>query len=154
MAFDPLSAASTASEFTLRFLLNPERANRLVYQKSLDNKQIGLEELLQMLIDDSFGKTQKNGYLSEVQQMINQNVLKYVMNLASSNSAYLQTNAIAHDAIDKIAATAGNSAYVKQYQRLIKEFKSTPGKFELKSAPKIPDGSPIGTDVCSYNTDN
>ncbi|MFK2820181.1 zinc-dependent metalloprotease [Flavobacteriaceae sp. LMIT009] len=154
VAFDPLSAASTASEFTLRFLLNPERANRLVYQKSLDNKQIGLEELLQMLIDDSFGKTQKNGYLSEVQQMINQNVLKYVMNLASSNSAYLQTNAIAHDAIDKIAATAGNSAYVKQYQRLIKEFKSTPGKFELKSAPKIPDGSPIGTDVCSYNTDN
>ena len=38
------------------------------------------------------------------------------------------------------------------YQRLIKEFKASPGKFELKTSPKIPDGSPIGTDVCSYNT--
>ena len=152
VAFDPLSAASTASEFTLKFLLDPERANRLVYQKSLDSKQIGLEELLQTLIDNSFGKTHKDGYLSEVQQMINQNVLKYIMNLASSNSAYLQTNAMAHDAIDKISAAATSLTYGKQYKRLIKEFKASPGKFELKTSPKIPDGSPIGTDVCSYNT--
>ena len=154
VAFDPLSAASTASEFTLKFLLNPERANRLVHQKSLDSKQIGLEELLQTLINNSFGKTHKDAYLSEVQQMINQNVLKYVMNLASSNSSYLQTNAIAHEAIDKIAVAAGNSAYGKQYQRLIKEFKDSPDKFKLKASPKIPDGSPIGTDVCSYNSSN
>ena len=152
VAFDPLSAASTASEFTLKFLLDPERANRLVYQKSLDSKQLGLEELLQTLIDNSFGKTHKDGYLSEVQQMINQNVLKYIMNLASSNSAYLQTNAMAHDAIDKISAAATSLTYGKQYKRLIKEFKASPGKFELKTSPKIPDGSPIGTDVCSYNT--
>lgn len=154
VAFDPLSAVSTASEFTLKFLLNPERANRLVHQKSLDSKQIGLEELLQTLIDYTFGAINKDAYYNEIQQMINQNVLKYVMNLASSNSAYLQTNAIAHEAIDKIAVVVGNSAYGKQYQRLIKEFKGSPGKFELKTSPKIPDGSPIGTDVCSYNTGN
>jgi hypothetical protein len=155
VAFDPLSAVSTASEFTLKFLLNPERANRLVYQRSIDNKQIGLEELLQALIDNSFGLTyNKDAYFNEVQQMINQNVLKYVMNLASNDSGYLQTNAIAHEAIDKIAAVVGNSAYGKQYQRLIKEFKVSPGKFELKASPKIPDGSPIGTNVCTYNTSN
>lgn len=152
VAFDPLSAASTASEFTLKFLLNPERANRIVHQKSLDNKQLGLEELLQTLVDSSFKKTHKDSYLAEVQQMINQNVLKYIMNLASNDSGYLQTKAIAHDAIDKIAVAAGNSTYGKQYQRLIKEFKTAPEKFKLKVSPKIPDGSPIGTDVCTYNS--
>lgn len=152
VAFDPLSAASTASDFTLKFLLNPERANRLVHQKSLDSKQLGLDEVLQNLIDHSFGKSHKDAYLGEVQQMINQNVLKYIMNLASHNSGYLQTNALAYEAIDKISATLSNNTYDKQYQRLIKEFKASPSKFKVTATPKIPDGSPIGTDVCNYHS--
>jgi hypothetical protein len=33
---------------------------------------------------------------------------------------------------------------------MISGFKEHPEKFKLESALKIPDGSPIGTDVCSY----
>ncbi|WP_296311605.1 zinc-dependent metalloprotease, partial [Winogradskyella sp. UBA3174] len=45
VAFDPLSAANTASDMTLKFLLHPQRANRLVLQKSLDENQLSLEDV-------------------------------------------------------------------------------------------------------------
>ena len=155
VAFDALSAASTASDMTLSLLLHPQRCNRLIQQKSLDTNQIGLEEVLKSLIDNSFKKTDKNSYLNEVQQMINANVLKYIMNLAVSDTVFLQVNAIANEAINQVAqllnATKSNTVYVAQYERLIKDFKDHPEKFKLENSPKIPDGSPIGTDKCFYN---
>lgn len=155
VAFDALSAASTASDMTLSLLLHPQRCNRLIQQKSLDTNQIGLEEVLKSLIDNSFKKTDKNSYLNEVQQMINANVLKYIMNLAVSDTVFLQVNAIANEVINQVAqllnATKSNTVYVAQYERLIKDFKDHPEKFKLENSPKIPDGSPIGTDKCFYN---
>ncbi|NNL32892.1 MAG: DUF5117 domain-containing protein, partial [Flavobacteriaceae bacterium] len=52
VAFDPFSAASTASDMTLKLLLHPERANRLIQQKSLDNSQLALEDVLKTIIDN------------------------------------------------------------------------------------------------------
>jgi hypothetical protein len=56
VGFDALSVVSTASDMTLKLLLDPQRANRLVQQKSLDNKQLSLDEVLQLLINESFKK--------------------------------------------------------------------------------------------------
>ncbi|MDX1315332.1 MAG: zinc-dependent metalloprotease, partial [Eudoraea sp.] len=47
VSFDALSAAETASDMTLGLLLHPERASRLIQQKSLDNRQLGLEDVLE-----------------------------------------------------------------------------------------------------------
>ena len=151
VGFDALSVAETSSDMSLRLLLHPERANRLVQQKSVDKKQLGLEDMLNTLIDHTFKKNHKDLYYSEVQHMVNTNVLKYIMNLAVSDNAYFQTNAIANKAVSTILQGLGNSAYDNQYRLLIRRFNEEPEKFKLKSAPKIPDGSPIGTDMCSYN---
>jgi Met-zincin/Domain of unknown function (DUF5117) len=151
VGFDALSVVSTAGDMTLRLLLHPQRANRLVQQKSLDSNQLSLDEVLQALIDKSFKKQYKDAYLDEVQQMINQNVLKYIMNLAVNDNAYFQVNAIANKAIKYIYEGLDNSAYSNQYKRLIKRFNEEPEEFKLESSPKIPDGSPIGSDVCSYS---
>ena len=76
------------------------------------------------------------------------------MNLAVSDAAYFQVNAIANEAIDLINRDLDGitmkPAYKSQYKRLIKEFKTKPEKFKLKNSPKIPDGSPIGVDNCSF----
>lgn len=155
VGFDALSVTATASDMTLNLLLNPQRANRLVQQMSLDNSQLGLDEVLQTLINESFKKNYKDAYLTEVQQMVNVNVLKYIMNLAISDNAYFQVNAIANKAINSISEILrdkkNNVKYASQYARLIREFKAKPEKFKLKPSPKIPDGSPIGSDICSYS---
>ena len=158
VAFDPLSAVSTSSDMTLGLLLHPQRANRLIQQKSLDNTQIGLDDVFKSLIDNSFKKTYKDDYLNEAQQMINANVLKYIMNLAVNDNAFLQVKALANDAIYEISQSLYakdkkyENKYAPQYGRLISEFREHPEKFKLEESPKIPDGSPIGTDLCSYTS--
>lgn len=153
VAFDPLSAASTASDMTLRFLLHPQRANRMIQQKSLDSKQLGLEEMLNTLIKNTFDKTHKDAYLAEVQQMINLNVVKYIMNLAASDQSFFQVKAIANKAIRDIAmkSISFDDAYKMQYALIMKQFTDKPNDFKLPPAPGIPDGSPIGSDMCNYN---
>ncbi|MFP4846869.1 zinc-dependent metalloprotease [Winogradskyella sp. PE311] len=152
VAFDPLSAANTASDMTLKYLLHPERANRLVLQKSLDGKQIGLEEVIEQLINSSFNIDNKDSYLSEIQHQINANVLKYLMNLAVNNQSYIQVKAIANKAIRDVAQkNFGLENIQYQYSLMVKEFYEHPEKFKLESSPKIPDGSPIGSDICNYN---
>ncbi|MFC0604361.1 zinc-dependent metalloprotease [Winogradskyella pulchriflava] len=153
VAFDPLSAANTVSDMTLKYLLHPQRANRLVLQKSLDDGQLSLEDVIDALVKQTFGKTEKDAYLSEIQQQINVNVLKYLMNLATNDESYFQTKAIANKAIRDIAQkNMGMNAVQYQYNLMIKEFYEHPEKFKIETSPKIPDGSPIGSDVCNYNS--
>jgi hypothetical protein len=140
----------------LGLLLHPQRANRLIQQRSLDSDQLGFEDVLNQLIENSLHKNHENAYLNEVQQMVNVNVLKHIMNLAVSDKAFLQVNALAYDTLDKVSELVNkrrtNILYASQYARMINEFKEHPEKFKLEDSPKIPDGSPIGTDLCSYTS--
>ena len=151
VAFDPLSAASTASDMVLKLLLHPERANRLVQQSSLQRSQLGLKQLLDTLIDESFGNSEKDAYLADVQFMINENVLKYIMKLATDDRAFGQAKALAYESLDTVGKYLDSgSAYDQHFRRLISQFKKEPAKFKSAEAPKIPDGSPIGTELCNY----
>jgi len=153
VAFDPFSAASTASEMSLSLLLHPQRANRMIQQKSLDDSQLGLEDMLNTLINNTFKKNHNDSYLNEVQQMVNLNVLKYIMNLATSDESFFQVKALANAAIRDIALTSFSlDAYKMQYNLLIKQFTDNPKDFKLPSSPGIPDGSPIGSDICNYTS--
>ena len=155
VSFDPFSAANTASDMTLKFLLNPQRVNRLVLQQSLDSKQLSLEELLNSIIENSFNKSYNDTYLGETQHQINSNVLKYLMNLAVNDQSYFQTKAIANKQISQLLRRFLNlKATDVQYGIMIKEFYEHPEKFKLEVSPKIPDGSPIGSNICNYNPEN
>ncbi|MBO6880090.1 zinc-dependent metalloprotease [Winogradskyella sp.] len=153
VAFDPLSAANTASDMTLKYLLHPQRANRLVLQKSLDDNQLSLDDVIDDIIKQTFEKTFEDAYLVGIQQQINVNVLKYLMNLATNDESYFQTKAIANNAIRNIAQGNLSLDEMKmQYNFMIKEFYEHPEKFKIELSPKIPDGSPIGSDICNYNS--
>lgn len=151
IAFDPLSAANTASDMALRFLLHPQRANRLVLQKGMDAKQLSLEALIEALLKVSFENKETDRYLADVQHQVNANVLKYLMNLAINEESYFQTKAIANKAILELSKMMTKTdAYSLQYQMMIKAFYEHPEKFKIPASPKIPDGSPIGHSSCSY----
>jgi hypothetical protein len=158
VSFDPLSAVSTASEMTLSLLLNVERMNRLVIQSSLNSdrlKNMTLDYLLSTLTNNTFqSKYELNlessdRYLFEVQQVINNNYLKFLLNLASNKSSFFQVKAIAKKELSSIMDLLVSKKYMNKYKHeylsIIKNFKIKPELFELIDSPKIPDGSPIGS---------
>jgi len=152
VAFDALGAAGTASDLSLGYLLHPERAARLIQQKALDNSQLGLNEVLEELITASLKKTYKNSYFQEVQNSINYNVLQHLFNLAVNKKSIPQVKAIANSAISSLQSwlesNSKSEVFRSQLLREIEQFKTKPELFEpIQPAPKIPDGSPIG----SYN---
>lgn len=151
VTFDPLSAANTASDMTLKYLLHPQRANRLVLQKSLDKNQLALDDLVSTLIQN-FSKTHEDTYLQEIQHQVNVNVLKYLMNLAVNKESYFQTKAISNKALLELTQKfLSKDATSIQYGIMIKKYFEHPEQYKLELSPKIPDGSPIGSDVCNYN---
>ena len=160
VSFDPLSAVSTASEMTLSLLLNPERMNRLVIQSSMSNtisQNMSLSYLLTTLTNSTFKLKNKINdiYLFEVQQVINNNYLKFLLNLASNKKSFFQVKAESRKALSNIIqlleSKKHKNKYSGEYLNIIAKFNSKPELFELANSPKIPDGSPIGSTKCNLN---
>ncbi|MGB5376844.1 zinc-dependent metalloprotease, partial [Muriicola sp.] len=151
VTFDALSAPETAADMTLGFLLHPERASRLIQQKSLDPDQIGLKEVIKGLETEVLMKTQKDAYHMQVQRTINYRVLFHIMNLAAHKQVHPQVNAIANDFLRELKTTymSSSEADLKEMARRINVFMEDPEEFEVIAAPKIPDGSPIGMDCAN-----
>lgn len=147
VGFDALGAAATASDMTLALVLHPQRANRMVQQRTLDKTQMGLDGLLSTLVAQTLFKTENDLYKAGVQESINYNVLKHLMNLSIHPQSIPQTKAFAKAQLKKIRtqlsldAMGANSAYMVDE---IDNFLKAPEKFKVVPSPKIPDGSPIG----------
>ncbi|MGX1930396.1 zinc-dependent metalloprotease [Flagellimonas sp. 2504JD4-2] len=149
VAFDALSAAETASDMTLGLLLHPERASRLVQQKSLDKDQLDLTQLLEALIENTIEEGHKDTYLNEVQQTVNFRILYHIMNLAAHKEVHPQVNAIAYETLRALKVSLlnnGRNPIAVEMVRRIDAFTKAPHNFKIISVPKIPDGSPIGMD--------
>jgi hypothetical protein len=152
VSFDALSASETAAEMTLSLLLHPERASRLIQQKSMDPKQVGLEEVLDQLVARTVKRSHKDTYLSEVQKSVNYRVQMHIMNLAAHKETHPQVNALANYALLKLRAWCMESGDpdMREMARRIDAFNRDREDFKVISSPQIPDGSPIGM-ACSEN---
>ena len=148
IAFDAIAAPETAADMTLEFLLHPERASLLIEQKSLDDKNLGLIELIDALLSNTIYKSHKNSYLTEVQNAINYRVIYYLMNLARNEKVHGQVNAIANYKLNelKLKLLPKNDIFSFEVVKRINEFQEHPENFKLIPAATIPDGSPIGMD--------
>ena len=152
VSFDPLGAAETAADMTLGLLLHPERATRLVNQKGLEPGQLGLEEVLASLVNQTLENPKKDVYLAGVQEVINFRVLKHLMVLATHAEVHPQVNAAALQAINtqkrSLLKSGEGDALAREMLRRIDAFEKYPEKFQPGEVPRIPDGSPIGM-ACS-----
>ncbi|MDB4293676.1 zinc-dependent metalloprotease, partial [Maribacter sp.] len=149
VSFDPLSAAETAADMTLGFLLHPERASRLIQQKAIDPSNLGLKKVLDDVVENTIGRNHKDSYLSEVQQNVNFRVLFHIMNLAAHDGVHPQVNALAHEKLKALKSsefTAAKNAYRMEMVRRIDHFFEEIADFKVIATPKLPDGSPIGMD--------
>ncbi len=150
VSFDALSAAESAADMTLGFLLHPERASRLIQQKALDTENIGLEDVLNEVVKNTISRKHKDSYITSVQQNMNFRVLFHIMNLAASTAVHPQVNAIANQKLRALTMDIGlgaiNNPIKAEMVRRISEFYAHPDKFEVIPALVLPDGSPIGMD--------
>lgn len=150
VAFDALGAPATASDFTLTLLLHPERAARLVQQEALYNDP-GLREVLEELVSSTIKSSQKDDYLQKVQNTINFNVLQHLISLAIHPDATPQVRAETNQVISDLQNWLEGKQDVIHRQMLleIENFRRDPALYKTKpTAPKIPDGSPIGSYRC------
>ncbi len=152
VAFDAFGAPATASDMSLKWLLHPERAARLVQQNALDKDLPGLDKVLDQIIDKTFKLTYRDPYLQEVQNAVNYNVLQHLMNLAVHKDATPAVKAGTFAKLQELNSWFSNKkqqteniAMHQQYSRDITQFLNDPSKFTpLPVAPQIPDGAPIG----------
>ena len=156
VAFDPFGAVETASETSLSLLFHPERANRLIQQKALDDDQLSLKEVIETVFDSTLKAKRQKGYLGELQKTINWQVLQELMYLASNKNSMPQvTETILFEMMrlktywgDGSRATDPNAILMRKE---VEGFIGNPRGYKKKmTAPKIPDGSPIGM-ACSEN---
>lgn len=150
VSFDALGAAATASDMSLGLLLHPERANRLIQQNALEDSSVSLEQVLRELVEHTFEKKHKSDYLNEVQNSINFNVLKHVMNLSASKRSIPQVKALANETLGELknSFSKTDSEVSKEMTYRIEKFMEDPEEFKVIPSPAIPDGSPIGSFQC------
>ncbi len=154
MTFDALGAAQTASEFTLNFLLHYQRANRLIQQKALYKNNLGLQEVIEETIKSSFKQKHRNEYEEEIQHAINEQVLEALFSLAAHKGASFQVKAIVKSELRDLKdwCIENNSMYFKEFAERIESYLKDSSDYVTSSAPKIPDGSPIGSEIrCDFN---
>ena len=153
VAFDPFAAVETSCDMTLGVLLNAERMNRVYQQFVMDPTQLGIKELINTLTAEVIKKTTETGYLTEVQQTINVSILEHIMSVASDEKLRPQVQALINFEVMRLKVILQDRRIDPVAIFLVKEidkYLGNPTGYKVHKAPKIPDGSPIGTDVCSY----
>lgn len=160
--FDPIAVAEAAAANTLSYLLNDERAARLIEYQARDPLQPGLLAVLGKLLDKTWKAPLPAGYKGELQLLVDNLVLKYLLALAADpknaenvrGEALLTISELKEYMKGRLAggAGAGNSAIADAKGKAafyfglsqIAEFEKSPDKFIPAPALEMPPGAPIG----------
>jgi hypothetical protein len=133
-------------------LFSPERAARLIEYNSRDENQPGLMPVLDKILEKTWKAPAITGYKGELQRLVNNLSLKYLLTLAADTKApenvrgesLLKVEELGQWMKDKMA-----SASPKQKANMlfglsqIEEFHKNPNKFEPASVQDMPPGAPI-----------
>jgi len=157
--FDPLSPATVAADVTIGFVLQPDRAARLVAQHAVDPSLPGLEEVIDRLVKATFDAPAATPYEQEIRRAEGRVLVDRVMWLATG-APNSQVRAIASYKLDRLAARLRVEGKVAneadQAHRMllaadIKRFLERPAQtMELIAEPAAPPGAPIGEPVMDW----
>jgi len=157
LTFDPLAAAEAAAATSIKMLLHPQRAARLVEQHSMRSDLPGLETIINQLVEMTWKKESAKGYLGMIQATTSALILKQLLALAVNESATPTVSGIAIykiNELEKWLKTSGGQLQtgVTDYGLLmIAQFRRDPQSFKIPASPGLPDGSPIGSHIgCTH----
>ncbi len=159
LTLDPVTLAESAADFTVGLLLHPERSARLLEPHARDESQPSLYNVLDTLLDATWGARTEKGLQGEVQRAVRYVVLKHLMSLAASPDASPQVRATADsmltDLVRRLRRRLNQDVRIqaRYAENLIKQYRNTPERFVIDSPPALPPGSPIGLapdQFCSF----
>jgi hypothetical protein len=130
----------------------------------LDNSNFSLDDLYNFIFKRTILLKTTNvpsiddSYHEEVQHIVNVTLLKNIFRVINDSSTFSQVKNVSNDYLSKITLELLSkkrkdyklSKYSSHYIKMIGDFYEDPDEYEIKDSLKIPDGSPIGTDNCSY----
>jgi hypothetical protein len=103
--FDPVNPAAIAADVTIGFMLQSDRAARMVAQNAVDQSLPGLGEVIDRLVRATFDQATSGSYEQEVRRAEERVLVDRVMWLAQA-SPNAQVRAIASLKLDRLAARA------------------------------------------------
>lgn len=153
LTFDPLAAAESAAALTIHLILHPERTARLVQYHARDEKNPGIEEIIDRLTQSTFQRPPAKGLAAEVGRTIDHAVTQSLIALAANERATAQVRAIATRKLDTLRAWLNTAAATRdsatkahfQFQALqIKRYLDDPKSAPAQTPATAPPGMPIG----------
>jgi hypothetical protein len=150
--FDALAPAEAVADHVSGFLLNQERAARLVQFHARDPRNPGLAEVIDRILAATWKAPPSTGYAREIQHSVNSIILSDLMALAANERASNQVRAIASFKVNQLRTWLATQRSLDEEQRAflfysieqIKRFQDDPKKMNLTPAQAPPDGQPIG----------
>jgi hypothetical protein len=155
--FDALAPAEAMADHVSGFLLNQERAARLVQFHARDARNPGLGEVIDKILVTTWKAPVASGYAGEIQRTVNAIILGDLMSLAANERAANQVRAIASWKVEQLkswlalqrrsTADDNQRAFVYYALEQIKRFQDDPKKANLTPPQAPPDGQPIGMTI-------
>jgi hypothetical protein len=152
MTFDPLAPADATASLTLKLLLNPERAARLVSQKALNADLPTFAEILDRMVKSIWKQASmysSNDYGDQINRLVATRFLDQLMMLANNKDALPEVRANAYFAITSISnhlrnsVSADGAGFVSFTLNRIIQFEENPEATISQMLTTAPDGQPI-----------
>lgn len=157
MGFDPLATAEASADYTLKFLLNPERLARLVEQSARKpyflspiSVMYSVQKQVESQVDAGAGD-----YQHAIARVVEERFVNRLIELAANTDIQAQVSAAAlstlidieHNLNTRLSKTANRSmdkAHLRYLKAQVELFRTDPTRVKIPTAPTLPDGSPIG----------
>ena len=162
--FDALAPAEAVADHVSGFLLNAERAARLVQFHARDQRNPDLAEVIDRIFAATWKAPAATGYAGEIQHTVDMVILSDLMALAAGERGANQVRAIASwkleqlkmwlTAQSRLATDENRRAFLFFSIEQIKRFQDDPKKANITPAQQPPDGQPIGMDWWSRADDD
>jgi hypothetical protein len=151
--FDPIGTAEAAANNTLSYLLDAERAARLIEFQARDERQPGLLAVLDSLITRTWKTPLQAGYKGELQLLVDNLTLKHLLSLAANpknadnvrGEGLLTINNLKYWLQSQLGDAKGKwMGELDLALAQIDAFSKDPDKFVMEPALEMPPGAPIG----------
>ncbi|MBL7813610.1 MAG: zinc-dependent metalloprotease [Saprospiraceae bacterium] len=146
---DPLAAAEALTNYELSFLLNPQRANRLVGFKSRFGT-IGFDNVVESILQKTWFAPEQTDLKQQIQLQTQQMVVSFLLGLSQSEQSNYAVKSIAFNQLQKIkgycaeklnGASDNKAHFAYTIERIDK-----PKDIALPQHRELPPGAPIGCD--------
>ncbi len=149
LGFDLLSIAETSADLSISILLNPQRMNRMVQYKA-QYGGLGLDEMLNMLINASWKSPRRSGLESLIQMQSEQILLTYLLARSIDETNSFATRSVIAKTLEDLKGfietkkkTSTDVAYTGHMLLALERMKD-PTKAKPTVHAAMPPGAPIG----------